>query len=109
MSYKFPEKIYPNTINTYLQCPFKFKCHCDRDVKAEFVESSESFVGKAIHLALKDFFDVSKVPMEKRKNQDAGKMLRTAWARVPKNEWLNELWSAEERANLFGSKDQEKV
>lgn len=109
MAYKFPEKIYPNSINTYIQCPFKFKCYADKDVKAEFIENAESYVGKVMHLVLKDFFDISKTPIAERKNQDLGKMLRTTWARMPKTDWGNEVWTAEERAVLFGSKEQERA
>jgi ATP-dependent helicase/DNAse subunit B len=109
MAYKFPEKIFSNSINAYIQCPFKFKCHNDKEVKAEFIESPESFVGKTMHLVLKDFFDISKVKMDDRKKHDLGKMLRMSWARVPKNEWRNEFWTAEDRIQLFGSKEQEKT
>lgn len=109
MAYKFPEKIFSNAINTYIQCPFKFKCHCDRDVKAEFIENAESFVGKVMHLVLKDFFDITKTHIAERKNQDLGKMLRTTWARMPKTDWGNEIWTTEERATLFGSKEQERA
>ena len=109
MAYKFPEKIFPNAINTYLQCPFKFKCQCDADVKAEFVDTPENFVGKAMHLALQDFFDISKIPVPERKNQDIGKLLRQAWARIPKSGWSKECWDASDRAKLFGSVEQEKA
>jgi len=50
MAYIFPEKIFPNALTYYLQCPFKFKCHNDKEIKAEFVESPESFVGKVMHM-----------------------------------------------------------
>lgn len=109
MAYRFPEKIFPNTISTYIQCPFKFKCRSDEEIKAEFIDTPENFVGKAIHSALKDFFDILKIPIDKRKNQDIGKILRLSWARMQKNGWSNDCWSAEERAKLFGSKEQEKA
>ncbi len=109
MAYKFPEKIFPNSINTYLQCPFKFKCQCDADIKAEFVDTPENFVGKVMHLALQDFFDISKVPVEERKNQDVGQLLRQSWARIPKSGWSKECWDAKDRAKLFGSVEQEKA
>ena len=63
MAYKFPEKIFPNVLTYYLQCPFKFKCYGDKEIKAEFIENPESFVGKAMHLVLKDFFDITKIPI----------------------------------------------
>lgn len=109
MTYIFPEKIFPNTLNCYLQCPFKFKCHNDKEVKAKFVESPESFVGKVMHEVLKDFFDIKKVPINERRNQDLGEMLKHSWARIPKNGWSNECWGAEERIGLFGSEEQEKA
>jgi len=109
MAYIFPNKIFPNALTYYLQCPFKFKCHNDKEIKAEFVESAESFVGKVIHMVLKDFFDVAKVPIDKRKYQDLGEMLKYSWARVTKNGWSNEYWSADDRIKLFGSAEQEKA
>jgi len=109
MAYIFPEKIFANALTNYLQCPFKFQCHNDKEIRAEFVESPESFVGKVIHIVLKDFFDVKEVLIDKRKYQDLSKMLKHSWARVPKNGWSNDYWSAEERAKLFGSTEQEKV
>lgn len=109
MAYIFPEKIFPNTLNYYLQCPFKFKCHNDKEIKAKFIENPESFVGKVMHIVLKDFFDITKTPINKRKNQDLGKLLKYSWARVPKSSWSDEYWSAEDRIKLFGSKEQEKA
>ena len=109
MAYIFPEKIFPNALTYYLQCPFKFKCHNDKEIKAEFVENPESFVGKVMHMVLRDFFDVIKVPIDKRKYQDLGEMLKYSWARVTKNRWNNEYWTAEERIKLFGSAEQEKA
>ncbi|MCK4355124.1 PD-(D/E)XK nuclease family protein [Candidatus Parcubacteria bacterium] len=109
MAYIFPKKIFPNALNVYLQCPFKFKCHCDKEIKAEFIERPESFVGKVIHSVLNDFFDIAKVPVDKRKHQDLSKMLKYSWARMPKNGWSNDYWSDEERIKLFGSAEQEKA
>ena len=109
MAYIFPEKIFATTLNKYIQCPFKFKCHNDTEVKEKFVASPESFVGTVMHLVLKDFFDIKKTPIKERKDQDLGEMLRYFWARVPKNGWSKEYWSSEERVELFGSKEQEKA
>lgn len=109
MAYIFPEKIFPNALTHYLQCPFKFKCHNDREIKVEFVEKPESFVGKVMHMVLRDFFDITKVPIDKRKDQDLGKMLKHSWARVAKNDRSNDYWGVEERIKLFGSAEQEKA
>lgn len=109
MAYIFPEKIFPSTLNKYIQCPFKFKCHNDAEIKEKFIETPEIFIGKVIHEALKHFFDITKTPVNERKNQDLGKLLRFSWARMPKNSWSSECWSAEDRLKLFGSKEQEKA
>lgn len=109
MAYKFPEKIFAKTINTYLQCPFKFKCQSDSEVKTEYVDTPENFAGKAMHLALRDFFDIFTVPIEERKNQDIGKLLRQSWARIQKSGWNKDCWNAKERSELFGSVEQEKA
>jgi len=109
MAYKFPSKIFPNSLNCYLQCPFKFKCHNDKDLKPEFVENPQSFVGKVIHSVLNDLFDIAKVPADKRNEQDLGEMIRHYWARLEKNGFSKDCWTTEERAELFGSREQEKA
>jgi len=109
MAYVFPEKIFPNSLNTYIQCPFKFKCHNDKEIKAEFVEKPESFMGQIIHLALKHLFDIAQVPADKRRDQDLGQLVRHFWARMPKSGFSKDYWNSEERRRLFGSREQEKV
>ncbi|MDP3998293.1 MAG: PD-(D/E)XK nuclease family protein, partial [bacterium] len=109
MAYLFPEKIFPSALNHYLRCPFKFKCHNDKEIKAEFIEKPENFVGKVIHAVLKDFFDIKKTPIDKRKEQDIALMIKSAWARMEKNAWDKAYWTAEERRELFGSIEQEKA
>lgn len=109
MAYQFPEKIFPNSLNCYLRCPFKFKCHNDTEIRAKFVEDPKSFMGKVIHLVLKDFFDIAKVPVDKREEQDMSQMVRHFWARMPKSGFSQDYWSSEERVQLFGSREQEKA
>lgn len=112
MAYKFPEKIFPYALNTYIQCPFKFKCQNDKEIKAEFIEDPESFVGKVIHLVLRHFFDIRKVPIDKRREQDIGELVRYFWVRVPKdrnNRHSKNYWSSDERKQLFSSEEQEKA
>jgi len=109
MAYSFPEKIFPSALNHYLKCPFKFKCHNDKEIKAEYIEKPETFVGKVIHAVLKDFFDIKKTPIDKRRNQNMGLMVKYAWARMKKDSWNKEYWTAEERIKLFGSAEQEKA
>jgi len=109
MAYIFPQKIFPSALSAYIQCPFKFKCHNDKEVKAKFIESPESYVGKIVHLFLENFFDIKKIPINERKNQDISQTIRHLWARVPKSNWSSTCWSAEERKELFGSVEQEKA
>ena len=109
MAYIFPEKIYPSAINTYIQCPFKFKCHNDKEIKAEFVEKPESFVGKVMHSVLKCFFDVNVVPADKRRELGIDHLVRYVWARMPKDRYGKNYWSEKDRKQLFGSKEQEKT
>ena len=109
MAYIFPQKIFPSALSSYIQCPFKFKCHNDKEVKAKFIESPESYVGKIVHLFLENFFDIKKIPINERKNQDISQTIRHLWARVPKSNWSSTCWSAEERKELFGSVEQEKA
>ncbi len=109
MAYIFPEKIFPKALNAYIQCPFKFKCHNDKEIKAEFVESPENFIGNVMHLALRHLFDIAQVPADKRKDQDLGQLVRRFWARMPKSSFGRDYWSHEERSDLFGSREQEKA
>jgi|GEM_PF-591480 len=107
--YKFPEKFFPNTLNAYLQCPFKFKAHCDPEIKAKFVDTPQNYVGKVIHAVLRDFFDITKVPIDKRAEQNISDMVKKAWVRIPKNNFEKEFWRVEDRINLFGSREQERA
>ena len=97
MAYRFPKKIFPSTINHYLKCPFKFICHNDPDVKAEYVETPENFTGTIAHDVLDTFFNIKKVPIDQRGSLDVSALVREVWGRVPK----------EKRSNLFGSNEQE--
>ena len=107
--YKFPEKIFPKALNYYLQCPFKFKSYSDSEVKAKFVETYENYIGKVIHSVLKDLFDIKKVPINKRREQNIGEMVKSAWARMPKSNFTQEFWKAKDRLMLFGSLEQERA
>jgi len=109
MAYIFPKKMFPSALNKYLQCPFQFKCHNDKEVKAKFVETPENFIGNVAHIMLKDFFDISNVPIDERKKQDIGQMVRHSWARVPQNSFTKSYWTAEQRSKLFKSIEQEKA
>jgi len=109
MAYIFPKKMFPSALNKYLQCPFQFKCHNDKEVKAKFVETPENFIGNVAHIMLKDFFDISNVPIDQRKKQDIGQMVRYSWARVPQNSFTKSYWTAEQRSKLFKSIEQEKA
>jgi len=109
MAYIFPKKIFPSALNKYLQCPFQFKCHNDKEVKAKFVETPENFIGNVAHIMLKDFFDISNVPIDERKKQDIGKMVRYSWARVSQSGFTKNYWTAEQRSKLFKSREQEKA
>ena len=109
MAYSFPQKIFPSALNHYIRCPFKFKCHNDKEIKAEYIEKPENFVGKVIHAVLRDFFDIKKISIDKREKQDIAAMIKYAWARIEKNTWDKEYWTAKERIELFGSIEQEKA
>lgn len=106
--YQFPLKVFPSHLNTAVQCLFKFSCQHDPEVKAKFVESPQSFVGKVMHLALKTFFDLCQVPMHERSPEQMDVRVRRAWTRVPRN-GNRSIWSAEYRRQLFGSAEQERA
>lgn len=109
MTYIFPEKIFPSALNKYIQCPFKFKCHNDKEVKVEFVEKPENFTGKIIHSVLEYLFDITKAAADQRREQDLGQLVRYFWVRMPKSSFSKDYLNNEERRRLFGSEEQEKA
>jgi putative RecB family exonuclease len=107
MAYEFPETIFATSLNHFVQCPFRFRCHNDKDVKAIFKPSPEQFVGDAVHGALRLFFDINEVPIHERRPEAIGDLVRIAWARVTKG--FQSPYTAEERIALFGSVEQERA
>jgi RecB family exonuclease len=107
MAYEFPDPVFATSLNHYRQCPFRFRCHNDKEVKAEFKPSPKQFVGEAMHAALRIFFDINELPVHERRLDVVGDLLRKAWARVTKD--FGTPYTAEERTVLFGSVEQERA
>jgi len=74
-------KIFPTQIETYLNCPRKYQCSRDPDLRRKYMKSSPHLVlGNAVHDALQMFFDLTKVPLAERKYERLCDLLRDAWA-----------------------------
>ncbi len=108
MAYRFPKKIFPSRVTPFLRCPFQFKCKNDPEIEVEFEETPATFTGKVIHNVLEEFFDISKLPIDKRKDVDIASMVRKAWGEVEKN-GEKRAFTREEREEIFGSREQERA
>jgi putative RecB family exonuclease len=106
--YQFPLKVFPNHLNDFARCPRKFRCGCDPEVKVPFEANQETFIGKAMHAALRAFFDLRKLPMHDRRPDRIRDLLRNAWSRLPKG-FGSAYWTPAERRQLFGSTEQERA
>jgi RecB family exonuclease len=106
--YRFPERVFPSHLNDFARCPFKFRCKHDTELKAEYALTPDTFVGKAIHAALKSFFDIKEVLLHERKPERIGQLLRHVWGRIRKGHDKG-YWSKVEREKLFGSLEHERA
>jgi putative RecB family exonuclease len=107
--FRFPLKLYSSHLNNFRQCPRKFRCTQDDDLRVPFQQTVECFVGSAIHAALRGFFDIRRLPMHERRPEQIGGLLRNSWSRIPKGHGEYGVWSAADRLRLFGSKEQERA
>ncbi len=74
-------KIFPTQIETYLNCPRKYHCSRDPELRKKYFKASPHLVlGNAVHDALQMFFDLTKVPLAERTYDKLCDLLRDAWA-----------------------------
>jgi len=103
-------KIFPTQIDTYLNCPRKYQCSRDPELRKKYFKSSPHLVlGNAVHDALQMFFDLTKVPLADRTYDRLCELLRDAWAGrglYKRNGWKQQ----KSREEAFGGdRDSEKA
>ena len=103
-------KIFPTQIETYLNCPRKYQCSRDPELRRKYMKSSPHLVlGNAVHDALQVFFDLTKVPLAERTYERLCELLRDAWGGrgvFQRNAWKQQ--QAREEA-FGGDRDAEKA
>ncbi len=73
-------KFFPTQLETYRNCPRKYACSKDPELKAKYAKSSPPLVlGNAVHDALHAFFDITKVPVSQRSYEKLCELFRQAW------------------------------
>jgi putative RecB family exonuclease len=103
-------KIFPTQIDSYLNCPRKYHCSRDPELRKKYFKASPHLVlGNAVHDALQMFFDLTKVPMADRTYDKLCELLRDAWAGrglYKRNGWKQQ----KSREEAFeGDRDSEKA
>ncbi len=97
-----PKKHYPTALETYRDCPFKYRCGQDPEIKEKYRRPTpEQFVGTCVHDALEVFFDVRRTPMGQRTREHLANLLRRAWAGVDLTS-RRRREREEERRRVFG-------
>ena len=96
-------KYYPTQLETFRQCPLKYKCSRDPEIRDRYRRPTpQLYVGTCVHDALEAFFDVTRTPVSERTEATIDRLLRRAWAGV-------DLWSKrrkareDEREKIFGA------
>ncbi|MHC4471670.1 MAG: RecB family exonuclease [Planctomycetota bacterium] len=95
-------KYFPSYLDSYLQCPFKYQCSRDKEIREKHRKPTPAlFMGSAVHDALEAFFDISRVPVGERDYERLANLLRRAWAGADLSEWKRKR-QQEERKRVFG-------
>ena len=101
-------KFFPTQIDSYLNCPRKYRYSRDPELRKKYFKASPHLVlGNAVHDALEAFFDLGRVSMSDRTYERLCDLLREAWAgrgTFRRNEWKQK----RSREEAFGGdKDEE--
>ena len=76
-------KYWPTQLETFLQCPLKYKCTRDPAIKEKYRKPTpQLYLGSCIHDALEVFFDIRRTPVAARTREKLADLLRRAWAGV---------------------------
>jgi putative RecB family exonuclease len=95
-------KYFPTQLTTYEQCPLKYKCSRDPEIRDKYRQPSpQLYMGSCVHDALEHFFDITKVPVPERTYEKLEQLLRRAWAGVDLSPWKRDQRKVE-RSRVFG-------
>ena len=97
-----PEYLSPSSIETFQQCPLKYKL--SKIDKLEEGQEEYHIRGKFVHEVLEELF---KLPADERTLATAMAIMRRVWTQKPTDEDGNELPSWEEQAIEIGLTEQE--
>lgn len=97
-----PKKYFPTQLETYVQCPLKYRYSQDPEIRDKYRRpSTHLYLGTCVHDALEAFFDISRVPIAERTYEKLEELLRRAWAGVDLPPWKRKK-RKEEREQIFG-------
>ncbi len=103
------EKYYPTQLETFQQCPFKYRCSRDPEIRDKYRRPTpQLYMGTCIHDALEAFFDIRRVPVGQRTLEKLGDLLRRAWAGVDLSPWKRDA-RRREREIVFGGDREEEA
>jgi putative RecB family exonuclease len=95
-------KYYPTQLETFLECPFKYRCSKDPEIKRKYRKpTAQQYLGTCIHDALEVFFDIRRTAMAARTAENLAGLFRRAWAGVDLPSWKKRD-RTEERRRVFG-------
>jgi len=97
-----PAKYFPTQLTTYQQCPKKYQCSRDPEIRDKYRRPTpQLYMGSAVHDALEHFFDITRVAVAERTYERLEHLLRRAWAGVDLSPWKRGK-REEERKHVFG-------
>ena len=96
-----PGKFYPTQLETFLQCPLKYRYSKDKEIKEKYRKPTpQLYMGSCVHDALETFYDITRVPVAERTEEKLANLLRRAWAGVGLSPWRRKS-RLEERERVF--------
>ncbi len=88
-------KLSPTKINTYLNCPFKYKCDCDPELRDKYRKDTPPLVfGSLVHSCLEEFYK------NVNKEERSVEKLRELFEKKFKDRW------EQKYKNVFSSKQE---
>jgi putative RecB family exonuclease len=95
-------KYYPTQLETFVECPFKYRCSKDPEIKRKHRKpTAQQYLGTCIHDALEVFFDIRRTAVSARTAEKLADLFRRAWAGVDLPPWKKRD-RVDERQKVFG-------
>jgi putative RecB family exonuclease len=101
-------KYYPTQLETFVECPFKYRCSKDPEIKRKHRKpTAQQYLGTCIHDALEAFFDIRRTPVAARAPEKLAELFRRAWAGVDLPSWKKRDREEERRRVFAGDREHE--